>query len=111
MRDPHLTLEQKIGQLFIVGFQGRSPDAETRALLDAIHPGGFILFQRNIESFDQIYDLTSGLREMSPIPPLLAIDHEGGRIDRLKHLYAILPSQSPLCQAVTPHLSAGARRI
>jgi beta-N-acetylhexosaminidase len=111
MRDPHLTLEQKIGQLFVVGFQGRSPDVETRALLDAIHPGGFILFQRNIESFDQIYDLTSELREMSAIPPLLAIDHEGGRIDRLKHLFTIMPSIAELADAGTAQLRAGARII
>jgi beta-N-acetylhexosaminidase len=52
MRDPHLPLEHKIGQLFIVGFQGREPDADTRALLDEIQPGGFLLYQRNIESFE-----------------------------------------------------------
>jgi beta-glucosidase-like glycosyl hydrolase len=62
MRDIHLTLEQKIGQLFVVGFQGRLPDADTRSLLRTIQPGGFLLYQRNIESFDQIYDLTTGLR-------------------------------------------------
>ena len=111
MRDPHLTLEQKIGQLFVVGFQGRSPDADTRALLDAIRPGGFILFQRNIESFDQIYDLTSTLRDMCAIPPLLAIDHEGGRIDRLKHVFTIMPSMAELAAAGTAQLRAGARII
>jgi len=111
MRDPHLTLEQKIGQLFVVGFQGRSLDAETRALLDAIRPGGFILFQRNIESFDQIYDLTSTLRDMCAIPPLLAIDHEGGRIDRLKQVFTIMPSIAELAAAGTAQLRAGARII
>src|SRR5215470_17839506 len=111
MRDPHLTLEQKIGQLFVVGFQGRSLDAETRALLDAIRPGGFILFQRNIESFDQIYVLTSTLRDMCAIPPLLAIDHEGGRIDRLKQVFTIMPSIAELAAAGTAQLRAGARII
>src|SRR5262245_8201086 len=111
MRDPHLTLEQKIGQLFVVGFQGRSPDADTRALLDVIRPGGFIFFTRNIESFDQIYDLTSTLRDMCAIPPLLAIDHEGGRIDRLKHVFTIMPSMAELAAAGTAQLRAGARII
>src|SRR5262245_12314169 len=111
MRDPHLTLEQKIGQLFIVGFQGREPDAETRALLDAIQPGGFLLYQRNIEGFDQIYDLTSRLRESSVIPPLLAIDNEGGRVDRLKQIFAIMPSMAELADAGTAQLRAGARII
>jgi len=70
-----LTLEEKIGQLFVVGFQGYEPDSETRAVLDVFRPGGFILLQRNIESFDHLYYVTSRLREMFPIPPLLAIDH------------------------------------
>jgi beta-N-acetylhexosaminidase len=111
MRDPHLTLEQKIGQLFVVGFQGTQPDAETRALLDMIRPGGFVFFQRNIESFDQIYDLTCRLREMSTIQPLLAIDHEGGRVDRLKHIFTIMPSMAELADAGTARLRAGARII
>ena len=111
MRDPHLTLEQKIGQLFIVGFQGTEPDGETRALLEAIRPGGFLLYQRNIESFDQIYDLTSRLREMSAIHPLLAIDHEGGRVDRMKHIFSIMPSMAELAGAGTAPLRAGARII
>jgi beta-N-acetylhexosaminidase len=111
MRDPHLTLEQKVGQLFIVGFQGTEPDTETRALLDAIQPGGFLLYQRNIESFDQIYDLTSRLREISAIHPLLAVDHEGGRVDRLKHIFTIMPSLAELAGAGTAPLRAGARII
>src|SRR5262245_3061247 len=111
MRDPHLTLEQKIGQLFVVGFQGRVPDAETRALLDTVQPGGFLLFQRNIESFDQIYDLTSHLRNLSAIHPLLAIDHEGGRVDRLKHVFTMMPSMAELAGVGTAPLRLGARII
>jgi len=111
MTDPHLPLEQKIGQLFILGFQGREPDSETRALLDEIRPGGFLLYQRNIEGFDQIYDLTSQLREMSLVPPLLAIDQEGGRVDRLKQIFATMPSMGELAVAGTAHLRAGARLI
>ena len=66
MRDGHrLTLEQKIGQLFILGFQGYQPDQETSAFLDYLQPGGFHLFQRNIESFDQVYDLTMRLRGLT----------------------------------------------
>jgi beta-N-acetylhexosaminidase len=111
MRDPHLTLEQKVGQLFILGFSGRSPDAEVRGLLDAIQPGGFILHQRNIESFDQIYDLTGQLRERSPIPPLLGVDHEGGRLDRFKYIFSTMPSMAELGEAGIAHIRAGARII
>jgi beta-N-acetylhexosaminidase len=106
-----LTLEEKIGQLFVVGFQGYEPDHETRLLLDVLRPGGFLLLQRNIESFDQIYGLTGRLREMFPIPPLLAIDHEGGRVDRLKQIFAPIPSMADLAAAGMAHVRLGARII
>src|SRR5262245_32225469 len=111
MRDPHLTLEQKVGQLFILGFQGTEPDAETRALLDFIRPAGFVFYQRNIEGFDQIHELTERLREASAIPLLLAIDHEGGRVDRLKHVFTTMLSLAELAGAGMAQLRLGARII
>lgn len=111
MRDPHLTLDQKVGQLFVLGFHGREPDAEVRDVLDRVQPGGFILYQRNIESLDQVYDLTSWLRETSVTSPLIATDHEGGRVDRLKHIFAMMPSMSELAGAGIAYVRAGARII
>lgn len=112
MKDAHrLTLEEKVGQLFLLGFQGYEPDYETRFLLDLVRPSGFLLFHRNIEGFDQIYELTTRLREISSIPPLLAIDHEGGRVDRLKHIFAPIPSMPELAAAGTAQLRFGARII
>lgn len=112
MRDAHrLTLEQKIGQLFVLGFQGPQPDQETSALLDYIQPGGFHLFQRNIESFDQVYDLTMRLRVMPACAPLLTIDHEGGRVDRLKQIFAPIPSMPELAAMGMAQLRLGARVI
>ena len=52
MKD-HFTLEQKVGQLFVLGFQGYELDRETRILIETIQPGGFLLFQRNIENLDR----------------------------------------------------------
>ncbi len=111
MRDPHLTLEHKVGQLFVLGFIGNEPDAEARALLEFIQPGGFLLYQRNIESFDQVYELTRRLRDAFRIAPLIAIDHEGGRVDRLKHIFTKMPSMAELAGAGMANLRAGARII
>jgi beta-N-acetylhexosaminidase len=112
MRDAQrLTLEQKIGQLFVLGFQGYQPDEEASALLDYIQPGGFHLFQRNIESFDQTYELTLRLRAMSVCPPFLTIDHEGGRVDRLKQIFAPMPSMPELAANGMAQLRLGARII
>src|SRR5438105_8860053 len=110
MKD-HFTLEQKVGQLFVLGFQGYELDRETRFLLDAIRPGGFLVFQRNIENFDQIHELTNVLRDISSTPSLLAIDHEGGRVDRLKQIFAPIPSMPELAAAGMAQLRLGARVI
>jgi beta-N-acetylhexosaminidase len=107
----HLTLDQKVGQLFILGFQGYELDRETRALLEVIRPGGFLLFQRNIENFDQIYNLTNQLREISAPPTIVAIDHEGGRVDRLKQIFSPIPSMAALAEAGMAQLRLGARII
>jgi beta-N-acetylhexosaminidase len=107
----HLTLDQKVGQLFVLGFQGYDLDRETRALLETIRPGGYLLFQRNIESFDQIYNLTNRLRDISATPAIVAIDHEGGRVDRLKQIFSPIPSLSELAEAGMAQLRLGSRVI
>src|SRR5687767_12087810 len=106
-----LTIEEKVGQLFFLGFQGREPDYETRLILDAVRPGGFLLLQRNVESFDPIYLLNGQLRELAGVEPFLAIDHEGGRVDRLRHLFAPMPPFADLAAAGTAHVRFGARII
>src|SRR5678816_3427681 len=87
-----LTLEEKIGQLFWLGFQGPSLDTATRGLVETIRPGGYILSQRNIESFDQVCGLIRNLKESLSPPALLGIHHEGGAADRLKQMFAPLPA-------------------
>src|SRR4029078_5346464 len=106
-----LTVEEKVGQLFFVGFQGSAPDSETQALIDRIRPSGFLFSQRNIQHVDQFYGLTTGLREVNGLPLFLAIEHEGGRVDRLKQVFSPLPSMTALASLGTAFVGAGARRI
>ena len=106
-----LTLEEMVGQLFFLGFQGPTPDAETWALIEQIRPGGFVFFQRNIENFDQFCSLTTRLREPNGLPAFLAIDHEGGHVDRLKQMFNPIPPMGELAEIGTAHLRAGARII
>ena len=82
------TLEAMIGQMLMVGFEGTTPeDREPRALRQAIGEGrlgGVILFARNVESERAVRRLTGSLRAASDGPPvLIALDQEGGRVQRL----------------------------
>jgi len=87
-----LTSREKIGQLFMVGFLGTSVTPDLAAFLKEYKPGGVILFSRNLESVEQIVQLTNDLQACSPKSPLLiSIDQEGGRVSRLPRGFTIFP--------------------
>src|ERR1044072_5397544 len=87
-----LSLEQQIGQFFYIGLPGTELDAEPRALLEEVQPGGVIIFGRNVAEPKQLRDLLDGARELLPVPPLVGVDQEGGLVDRLRKGFTPMPS-------------------
>src|SRR5215510_7164922 len=91
-----LSLTEKIGQLFMVGFEGTEVTPELEVWLATYGWGGMIIFGRNVESPAQLLALTHGLQAAARAhghPPLLiAVDQEGGRVARLKAPFTIFPS-------------------
>jgi beta-N-acetylhexosaminidase len=87
-----LPLEQQVGQFFYIGLPGTELDAETRALITEIQPGGIIIFGRNVAGPEQLRSLLDGVRELLPIEPLFGIDQEGGLVDRLRKIFTPMPS-------------------
>jgi beta-N-acetylhexosaminidase len=87
-----MQIEHKIGQLLIVSLPTTQIDQATRKLLEEIQPGGVLLEKNNIETAEQVLELTTQIRSIIKVPPLIAIDQEGGRVDRLKEIFAPLPS-------------------
>jgi len=87
-----MTSREKIGQLFMVGFLGTSVTTDLASFIKEYKPGGVILFSRNLESVEQMVELTNGLQACSPHSPLLiSIDQEGGRVSRLPKGFTIFP--------------------
>jgi beta-N-acetylhexosaminidase len=87
-----LPLEQQIGQFFYVGLSGTTLDAEARALIEEVQPGGVIMFGRNVQGAQQVRDLLDSTRELLPNNPLLGVDQEGGLVDRLRKIFTPMPS-------------------
>ncbi|MBS3916480.1 MAG: beta-N-acetylhexosaminidase [Sulfuritalea sp.] len=71
--------------------EGPRLSAEERELL--LHPlvGGIILFKRNFESLAVLQELTFEIHALRNPPLLIAIDHEGGRVQRFRHGFTVLP--------------------
>jgi len=79
-----MTLEEKIGQLIIFGFNGTSLNENTKELLEKKHIGGVLLLDKNIRDSKQLTKLNKQLQENSKIPLLISIDQEGGTVSRLR---------------------------
>jgi beta-N-acetylhexosaminidase len=77
------SLDRDAAALLCVGFHGKTPSAE---VLELIRRGvsGVILFSRNVESAEQVAELTAALKRAAGRPLLVTIDQEGGRVARLR---------------------------
>ncbi len=94
-----LSLEEKIGQLVIVGVDGYLSNENSRQLIEKYHVGGFILFKRNIQNSNQMLSLLNSLKEtnaVNKLPLFLSIDEEGGRISRMPDEFLKLPSNQKI---------------
>lgn len=93
-----MSLEQKVGQVMLVGFAGFAVDDSVAALLQPRHVGGVVLFKRNIETAEQVARLNDELRALfeGGVPPFVAVDQEGGNVVRLSDRNVVLPGNMVL---------------
>ncbi|WP_343595739.1 beta-N-acetylhexosaminidase [Acinetobacter sp.] len=71
-------------------------------ILQAPQVGGLILFARNIESPQQVRALTNHIRRIRP-EILIAVDQEGGRVQRLKNGFTLLPAMGRFGELYQQH--------
>ena len=96
-----MTVRQKAAQVLLVSFSGTSLGAETSALLGAGPPGGLLLHASNFTDASQLGNLTAALEQAaaatgSPVGLLIAVDQEGGKIQRITGGVPLLPSAREL---------------
>lgn len=90
-----MTLEHKVGQMFMVNLFGAGLTDVGRELLVTWQPGGVVLGVSNIESFEQVQQLTlryqQAITTAGGVPLLIATDQEGGLIQRLQEGFTRWP--------------------
>ncbi len=76
-------------QTLMIGLRGTRLTVEEERLLAERCPGGVILFGRNIASSRQVAELCARVYELCRKPPLIAVDQEGGAVNRLRRLLSV----------------------
>ncbi len=90
-----MTLEEKIGQMMMVGFYGTELNDDIKYLLSTFHFGGVIFFDRNLLDVAQAKKLSDDIQTFAgqKYPLLIALDEEGGRVARGRDFLPPAPSQ------------------
>ena len=77
----------KVGQLMMIGIHGKSLNDDAKFMLNEYRVGGIILFDRNMESKDQVKTLITDINKAGKsaglTPLFLGIDQEGGAVARM----------------------------
>lgn len=97
-----MSIEEKIGQMMVVGLEGYSLDDNSIELIEKHYVGGIILFGKNVESSEQLLTLINSIKETNSknrIPIFISVDEEGGRVSRMPKEIKKLPSSGKIGQS------------
>ncbi len=80
-----MSREEKTAQLLVAGIEGTQAGEDGLWTVGELKAGGVILFGRNVESAGQLTALVNELKaaSQSPVPLLVTMDEEGGRVSRM----------------------------
>ncbi|MFT4553582.1 MAG: beta-N-acetylhexosaminidase [Chlamydiales bacterium] len=106
-----LSLEEKVGQLFMTFFHGEEANGDARRLIEEVRIGGVIYYEWSnaLSSNEQVTNLSSGLQALANdqgvLPLFIGIDQEGGRVTRLKKGFTEFPGNFSLAATKEPALT------
>jgi beta-N-acetylhexosaminidase len=92
---------RRVGQRFMVGFDGLEASPEVRRLIRDFGVGAIILFARNVDGPEQVAELVRELQSVArdaghDLPLMIAVDQEGGRVQRLRGPWTVWPPMRAL---------------
>mgnify|MGYP000257926803 FL=1 len=100
----------KVGQLLMIGIHGKTLNDDAKFMLNEYRVGGIILFDRNMESKNQVKSLITDINKTGKsaglTPLFIGIDQEGGAVARMEdQLIKVPPAEElgkePIEQAVS----------
>lgn len=94
----------------MIDIAGTELTADDRKLLQHPDVNGLILFSRNFQSVQQITQLCAACREAAGKPLLIAVDHEGGRVQRFRDGFSAIPAMAKIAEYFSAEQQATAAR-
>ncbi|GAB4016951.1 MAG: beta-N-acetylhexosaminidase [Bdellovibrio sp.] len=95
----------ELGQLVFTGISGTSLTDEEKKFIETENIGGVILFSQNYESPAQVAELVNSIQVLRKEYPLfIAVDQEGGRVQRFKAPFSIIPPMYDLSLINSPKI-------
>lgn len=94
-----MTIDEKIGQMLIVGIEGYDLDGNSKSLIVKSKVGGVILFSNNVQGTSQLLNLLNSLKsenQHNKIPLFLSVDEEGGRVTRMPVEFKKIPTNKAI---------------
>lgn len=94
-----LTIEEKIGQMIMVGLDSTYITERTKKLILKYKVGGIILYRKNFKTYEDLLNLIRELKNLNrenKVPLFISIDQEGGRVNRMPKEILNLPAANKL---------------
>ena len=95
MKINELSMQEKIGQMIMLGMDANYITERTKIMITKYKIGGIILYRKNFRTYPEMLDLIAQLKELNKenkIPLFIAIDQEGGRVNRMPKEILNLPA-------------------
>ena len=90
------------GRLFLTGLSGTKLQPEEKQFIKENDIAGVVLFTKNYESKEQLKDLIKSIQEISSEKKIIAVDHEGGRVQRFRESFTKVPSAKDIAESGSP---------
>ena len=98
-------MSEKIGQSIMTGVEGKTLTSDEKDFIQKENIGGVLLFSRNYESPAQLAELVNSIQKLRGEYPLfIAVDQEGGRVQRFKTPFTVVPSMAELGNLDSPKI-------
>lgn len=87
----HMTLDQKLGQLFMVQYWGYSYSSDLETMIHDQYAGGVIMYGAQMHTFNQTKNDIARMQQKAWMPLLISTDEEGGFVERVMNIFGDRP--------------------